>query len=262
MTRRTVALLALLTAPLVTITAAEFTVLSFNVRSARGDGEQPEYRAEHLDELVRMINEIAPDAVLLQEIDRGVERSNRIDQFAFIVEQTGMTGRFAHTVDYQGGRFGIAVLTRHEIIAYNRVLLPRLGGKEPRALQHLRVRVGDGSELDLFNTHIDPHPVSGSRQISIVLEETAALAIGPAVLGGDFNAPPQAGSIRRITDSWQDAAIGGTSAPTFPAHSPRIRVDYLFLTGEAISLREFRSPDHRGISDHTPLLAHFELSPD
>jgi len=262
MIRRVVIVVALFALPLVAGAAAELTVLSYNVRSARGGAERPEYRDENLEALVAMIAEFAPDVVMLQELDRGVERSNRVDQFDFIVERTGMAGRFARTVDYQGGRFGIALLTRHAPVSYDEVRIPRLGGKEPRALQHMRIRLADGTEVDLFNTHIDPRLISRDQQIAIVLDEATARRGERAVLGGDFNATPRADSIREILSSWQDAAAGGAGLPTFPARAPRVRVDYLFFAGEAISLDEFGSPDHRGISDHTPLLARFELSPD
>lgn len=262
MIRRLVIIVALCALPLVAAAAAELTVLSFNVRSARGDAERPEYRDDHLEALVAMIHELAPDVVMLQEVDRGVERSNRVDQFTFIVERTGLAGRFAHTVDYQGGSFGIALLTRHEQTGYDEVRLARLGGKEPRALQHMRIRLPDSNEVDLFNTHIDPRLISRDQQIEIVLEETTALRGERAVLGGDFNATPRADSIREILSSWDDAAANGEALATFPARAPRVRVDYLFFAGESISPREFRSPDPRGISDHTPLLARFDISPD
>lgn len=259
------ALLVLLTVAAVSSaheTAAELTVLSFNVRSARGDAEElPRYDEANLNRLVALIEELRPDAVLLQELDRGVDRSQRIDQFEVLRAAIDMQGDFARTVDYQGGQFGIAVLTRHEIVATDHIRLPRLGGKEPRALQHLRIRLDNGAELDLFNTHIDPRPVSRDRQIALILEHTRRLARGPAILAGDFNTASDSSPLARAATAWNDgAAEAGTAAPTYPARDPAVRVDYVFYRGEGLELRSFATLDARGISDHRPLLARFELS--
>ncbi len=242
---------------------AALTLLSFNVRSARGDVEDtPRYDDANLDQLVALIEELRPDAVLLQEVDRGVARSRRVDQFEVVRSASGMQGAFARTVDYQGGRFGIAVLTRHEIVATNRVRLPRLGGKEPRALQHLRIRLEGGAEIDLFNTHVDPRPVSRDRQIDLILGHTSRLARGPAILAGDFNAAPGSTPLAGVAATWNDAAVrAGSPAPTYPARDPAVRVDYVFYRGEGLELHSFTTLDARGISDHRPLLARFVVRP-
>ena len=240
------------------------SVLSFNMRSARGDDERrPDFEMRHLEAVVDLIREADADVVLLQEIDRGVARSQRVDQFDYLVENTGMEGRFARTVDYQGGAFGIAVLTNLPVAEYRHVVLPQLGGKEPRALQYLRVEAGARFMVNLFNTHIDPRLVSRDQQIEMVLHQTAELATGHAILAGDLNATPSSAIIGTVGRSWRDAAELTTpdaAPPTYPSRAPEYRVDYLFFRGEGLTLRSLAYPAHRGASDHLPLLARFALA--
>lgn len=249
-------LLAALLAPASASVASELAVLSFNIRSARGTGLNPEFDAAHLSSLTKMITELAPDVLFLQEIDRGVARTDRTDQFEYIELRTGLTGRFAHAVDYQGGRFGIAVFTRHPIVSYREISLPQWGGKEPRVLQHLRIRAS-GREFDLFNTHIDPRLASRDRQIRLVLERT--VGEGPAVLAGDFNVPASNAVIGEMRGKWRDAGAEAENArsPTYPARAPVVRIDFMFFRD--LELLEFDTFDSRGISDHRALFAKFAL---
>lgn len=233
--------------------ADDLTVMTFNIRSARGDGVRPAYARGHLNAIIDRIEHYEPQVVLLQEVDRGVERTGGIDQFAVLSEGTGMEGRFAHSVDYQGGRFGSAVLTSLPIVAYEHIVLPRWGGKEQRALQRVRVRLGHGGEVDVYNTHIDPRTVSRDRQIRRVLVRGAGA--GPAILGGDFNVGPTAPVMSEVRSEWRDA--GGD--PTFPARAPAIRIDYLFYRG-GIRLVELHTGDHGGASDHLPVIGRFSVA--
>jgi endonuclease/exonuclease/phosphatase family metal-dependent hydrolase len=250
--------------------AARLRVLAFNVRSARGaDTLRPVFSMTRLRTLAEMIAEYQPDAVLLQELDRGVARSKRVDQYEFLRGALGMKGRYAHAVDYQGGSFGIAAFTAHEIVSYNEVRLPRLGGKEPRVVQHMRITLPNGSTVELLNTHIDPRLASRDRQIELVLQYAAGFSDRTTILAGDFNAPPSTRIMERVSGDWDDAAAvqaerdpsGRRPTPTYPAAAPLVRVDYIFYRGPALRLTSLAQPDNRGVSDHLPLLAEFAIEP-
>src|SRR5260370_25930551 len=58
-----------------------------------------------------------PDLVGLQEVDRGVERTQRIDEIAEIARMTKMDYAFAFNLRYQGGQYGVAILSRLPIMA-------------------------------------------------------------------------------------------------------------------------------------------------
>jgi endonuclease/exonuclease/phosphatase family metal-dependent hydrolase len=236
-------------------------VLTFNVRSGRGSAVTAQYKTAHMDSLVALIDQINPDIVLIQELDRGVRRSDRIDQFAYIADATGFSGRFAHTVDYQGGQYGIALFTPRELLDYQYVELPQLSGKEPRALQIATIETAGGQRVHVMNAHIDAEPHARGEQIRMVLEYGAGLASGPAVLAGDFNALPGTAALGLLTETWQDVALLAHNQPpaTYPATAPRHRLDYIFFKGAALELTGVEYPDNHGISDHLPVVARFEV---
>jgi len=241
---------------------AELVVLTFNIRSARGHARAADYDRAHLDSLVSMINDLEPDMLLVQELDRGIRRTGSLDQFAFIEEETGLEGRFVGTLERGGGTYGNAMFSRFPIVDYLQVDLPVLGGKEPRALQFATVEIAGGRRVDVLHTHIDLRLAARPEQIELVLNHAEELATGAAILAGDFNAPADSQEIGWITSAWTDAAAHGDTEPslTYPTRDLRHRVDYVFYRGAGLTLLDVEYPENPGISDHVPILARFRVT--
>src|SRR5687767_9252619 len=68
-----------------------------------------------LQRIADVINKERPDLVGLQEVDRGVERTQRKDEIVELASLTKMEYAFAHNLDYQGGQYGVAILSRFKI---------------------------------------------------------------------------------------------------------------------------------------------------
>lgn len=56
-----------------------------------------------LQRIAEVINAEHPDLVGLQEVDRGVKRTEGKDEIAELAKLTAMNYAFAHNLDYQGG---------------------------------------------------------------------------------------------------------------------------------------------------------------
>lgn len=238
-------------------------VLVYNIHAgtdAAGQGNLPRVAA--------LVRETGADLVLLQEVDRGTRRSGGVDQLAELARATGLYGAFGRTLWYQGGAYGVALLSRTPILAHRVVSLPndppqaRAGGsREPRGVLHAVVALPRGGRLHVLNTHIDASADDRFRR-----QEMAALTAladsllreGVAVLvGGDMNSEPGSAVQRmaahgRLHDAW--GRCGRGAEHTFPAAAPAKRIDYLYLTGE------LRCTEARVLasdaSDHRPLLVH------
>ena len=70
-----------------------------------------------LPRIAKVINDQKPDLVGLQEVDRGVERTQHIDEIAELAKLTKMDYAFAFNLPYQGGQYGVAILSRFRILA-------------------------------------------------------------------------------------------------------------------------------------------------
>ena len=235
------------------------TVLVFNIHAGK------DARAVHnLERVSEVVRETGADLVLLQEVDRLTTRSGGEDQIARLASLTGMRGAFGKTLDYQGGQYGIAMLSRHPIARDTLYHLPidppqaRAGGSyEPRGAQYAAIVYG-ADTLHVFNTHLDAsRDDANRRQEATALLELAAplLARGAAVMiGGDLNSLPQSAVLALLTagdmrDAWP--ACGSGEGFTFPDSLPVRRIDYLLLgPGLACAAAEVLGggpSDHRGV---------------
>lgn len=219
---------------------------------------------DNLASIARVIRDARADVVLLQEVDRGTERSGRIDQPAVLADLTGYHAAFGKTLDYQGGEYGLAALSRWPIVADTLVPLPvrppqrRAGGSyEPRGLLHVTVGAPHGT-VHVLVTHLDPSPDDGYRlqEVEGVLRYARRLTTGTALvlLGGDFNAEPGSRVHRRMAEgAWRDSweTCGHGSGATYPSDGPLKRIDYLFLPArvecDAAAVVASAASDHRAL---------------
>lgn len=241
---------------------AELRVLVFNIHAGKDAGG-----VDNLERVAALVRETRADVVLLQEVDRLTTRSGNVDQLRELERGTGYHGAFGRTLDYQGGEYGIALLSRwpivHDTLVPLRIDPPqqRAGGSyEPRGMLAARVAM-PGRELRVINTHLDASRDDHYRrqevaQVAAQLDSIAGLAGGLAIAGGDFNAEPGTATHRAMTaegvrDAWAACGDGG-SGYSFPASAPVKRIDYLFIANaaECASARVLVTE----ASDHRPLL--------
>jgi len=81
----------------------QLRVLSYNIHHGEGtDGKLDLVR------IAKIIRQVDPDVVTLQEVDRNVRRSESVDQPAQLAELTDMQVRFGANIELQGGQYGNA----------------------------------------------------------------------------------------------------------------------------------------------------------
>jgi len=239
--------------------ASPVRILVFNIHAGKDAAG-----VSNLDRVADLIRSTDSDVALLQEVDKGTKRSNGVDQLAVIARRLGYVPAFGRSLNYDGGEYGLGVVSRRGFTAHFTTPLPvapsqaRAGGAhEPRAA--LIVVPIAGLKLVALNTHLD-----ASREETYRLQEieTVLKLVGsnrksglPAVAGGDFNAEPASAVYRRILDSglrdaWTECGKG--EGLTYPANKPVKRIDYLFLA-DPLQCSDARVIETT-ISDHRPLL--------
>lgn len=219
---------------------------------------------DNLQRIADVVKDTRADIVLLQEVDRFTTRSGKVDQVATLKSYTGYNAAFGKTLDYQGGDYGIAVLSRWSILGDTLFHLPvnppqaRAGGSyEPRGA--LRVSIAaPGGAIHVVNTHLDASRADSFRRQEIpqVLAIAAEMKIPGALVlvGGDLNSEPPSdvlGAVRAAgwVDLWTKCGSGNDL--TYPQVKPVKRIDYLLarpgVTCKRASVLTTDASDHRPV---------------
>ena len=125
------------------------------------------------------------DVVALQEVDMNTERNHRQNTMEQLSAYTGMQYySYAPALkNFQGGQYGVAVLSKYPILsAYYEQLPKTTEREEERTFLHVVVDV-KGFSLDLFTTHSEGGSIV--EQLAVIQKHTASCE--NYVVLGDFN---------------------------------------------------------------------------
>jgi endonuclease/exonuclease/phosphatase family metal-dependent hydrolase len=235
-------------------------ILSYNVKHGLGMDDQVD-----LERIASVIRTLEPDIVTLQEIDSVVARTGFEDQAAVLGELTGMRAVFGGFMDYQGGRYGMALLSRYPIVEWENHRLP--DGAEPRSalaarIELLRPGYGQAPRLVVVGVHLyataEERYAQASRLIEVLSDERS-----PVVLAGDFNSTPDSDVIRLLEaeGGWKRPPKSGERL-TFPSEDPDREIDFImFRPADRFVVREHRVVAETEASDHRSVLLELELLP-
>ncbi len=227
-------------------------VLAYNIKHGEGmDG------AIDLERAARVIRELDPDIVALQEIDSVVERTAGVDQASRLAELTGMHSVFGAFFDYQGGRYGMALLSDYPIKSYANHWLPE--GTEPRTGLAARIQLGDsGQEIIVVGIHLYRTPeqryAQASGLVDIYRDETT-----PVILAGDFNSLPDSDVLALLKQHWY-VPDKGEDRLTYPSDVPLREIDYImYRPANRFEVVEHRVIHEPLVSDHRPVLIELRI---
>ena len=214
-----------------------------------------------LQRIADVINAAKPDLVGLQEVDRGVKRTEGKDEIAELASMTRMEYAFAPNLDYQGGKYGVAILSRFPIKTTEHRMFENKREAERRGMLRVEVEVG-GQKLNFVTTHLDYQFEDGrlfeTEQMLKFLEDVK----GPLIVVADFNDVPAGSAYRLMSTKFDDAWVAsGVRADGFsyPADKPVKRIDHIFYrsVGGARAKKAWVIPALA--SDHIPVMAEIEI---
>ena len=254
------------------------TVMSYNIKSGQ-------WTPEGLAAIARMIADVRPDIVALQEVDRHLSRTATVDQAAWLGDRLGYEAVFGGAMDARawgetGGEYGLAILSRRSILASERRLLFRPShapGEPLPAPAEQRILLAcvidhAGMPIDVICTHFG----LTAEQRLVQAREVAAFATSwhvdrPVVLMGDFNALPESleiGTVRAaLVDVFHAHQVTGDARLTFPSGPLGSRtdngwsgaIDYVFVSSHFRSVGIDVIREVVPASDHAPVVAVLEL---
>ncbi|HOF21414.1 MAG TPA: endonuclease/exonuclease/phosphatase family protein, partial [Bacteroidales bacterium] len=166
---------------------------------------------------------------------------------------TGMYQTFGASIDYQGGKYGIGILTKEKPVSWKRIPLP--GREEARSLLIVELK-----DLVLGCTHFSLNQEDRLASAGIVSSSFSGYD-KPVFLAGDLNAVPESEVMKRFESYWN--ILTNTSVPTIPSDKPSKCIDYILglkSDGRTFVTNKTVVEDEPVASDHLPVWAEIEVA--
>ncbi len=227
-------------------------LVSYNV------GVFNKYDTSSIELIATMMQELEPDAICMNELDNGCNRTDNVNQLrSFASLMGGWHYLFGAAIDYDGGEYGEGIASELTPITEYTIALEKGEGSEARVLV-----VMEFDNYVFAATHLDH--VSEVSQLSHVATITSEMQSrygesGKAVvLAGDLNCTPDSDTIAALTESW--TIISATDEATFPSKGTCI--DYFLILNNGASyevskyevMRYFECCMATSASDHYPIM--------
>ncbi|WP_044129644.1 endonuclease/exonuclease/phosphatase family protein [Rudanella lutea] len=246
--------LAFVVCLLVNLTAQSqsLTLMSYNIR--HGLNTQNKSNLVRVGQLIR---EQRADIVGIQEIDSATTRSQGRNQVQILARATGLNAVFGRAVAEAQGGHGLAILSRHPIIASQTLPLPSPEPGASRVLLCAYVELPGGKTVRFCTAKLDPHSIQNRLAQAAAITALLKDSIQPVVWVGDLHGHTDDPVIRQMARYWRYAGVNNDGV-TFPDLVSRF--DYIMTrpNGE-FGQTAYRIVEENVTSDHYPVLATFRL---
>jgi len=229
-------------------------VACYNIKHGQGTDNRVD-----LDRTASLLRNLNPDIVGMQEVDNRARRSGDVDQAQSLGKQLKMESAFGSFMKFQGGEYGLAILSRYPIIKKHEIRLP--DGNEPRVALACEIRLPTGQSVMAVNLHFDwvkddKFRFAQAQKLSRFLETVEI----PYVLIGDFNDTLGSRTLELLSTNAIEANKPDSDELTFSSTKPYTEIDFLFAAPKSKwSVHHCRVFDAPKTSDHRPVMATFEL---
>jgi len=200
-------------------------VLTFNIfhgATTKGDF--------NLDLIAKVIKDANPDLVALQEVDFKTKRAKNYDLATEFGQRTKMASLFAKAMDFDGGEYGNAVLSKSSFIKSFRQPLPYTKNHEPRVALSVTITLHLGDTIVFISTHLDHLKNDSVRLMQAKkIKEVFSKNKYPTILAGDFNDLPTSNTLKILGKVWTPSYKKGNINPTYPSDHPTEKIDYVMF---------------------------------
>ena len=213
----------------------QLRVASYNIQHGVGMDHKLDYKR-----IADVLEGISPDVVAIQEVDSMTRRTGNTYSLGEIADHMRYYASYAPAISFDGGKYGIGILSRKRPIRTEQHALP--GREEARTLL-----VAEFDDYVFAATHLSLTEADLMASISII-ENVAKKCDKPFIIAGDLNAQPDSPFIKQLEKNFYTYNNKGNSRP---AANPRQCLDYIAVYKSHGDVRR-PEPAEKGWAQYRP----------
>lgn len=224
------------------VAAQRLRLMTYNIRHGAGMDTKVDF-----GRTAAVIRSAKADVVALQEVDSVTGRCNGKYVGGELAALTGLTATFSKAIDFDGGAYGVAILSKEKPVAIYRHALP--GREEGRTLL-----IAEFERYAVCCSHLSLTEEDRLASVETIAKALKAIEGKPVYLMGDFNDHPDSPFMREMEKHF--TVISDTTATTFPADAPNETLDYVMTlrNGVKTKAKGCRVINEPAASDHRPVV--------
>lgn len=220
----------------------EARLMTYNLHNCIGMDNRRDYHR-----IADAIRQARPDVVALQELDSVTGRNSGIHALDTLRALTGMNGFFAAAIPYDGGSYGIGLLSQEKPLSVRTIPMP--GREEARTMI-----VAEFRDYVFCATHQSLTPEDQEASVPLILQAIDSIS-KPVFLAGDMNSHPQEKPQQLLRNHF--TTLNDTATHTYPADQPHGCIDYIYAftgNGHSFEVTQDTVIAEPVASDHRPVL--------
>lgn len=235
-------------------------IMTYNIRHASPPSNP---RVIDIDTVSAVIKKYQPDLVALQEVDVNTGRSGKaINEAEEIGKKTNMYFCFGKAIDFDGGAYGIAILSKYPFDSVKTYNLPSANNHaERRALVLGYINMGRNKKMLFACTHLDAEVDDANRMLQIkAIDSILNFQPFPTVLAGDLNSEAGGLVINALDQHFTRSCLDNCPF-TIPSGNPKQTIDFIAYRKPG----PYKFTRHRVLqepypSDHLPVVAELMMT--
>jgi len=213
----------------------QLRIASYNIQHGVGMDNKLDYKR-----IADVLEGISPDVVAVQEVDSMTRRTGNTYSLGEIADHMRYYASYAPAISFDGGKYGIGILSRKRPIRTEQHALP--GHEEARMLL-----VAEFDDYVFAATHLSLTEADLMASISII-ENVAKKCDKPFIIAGDLNAQPDSPFIKQLEKNFY---ICNNKGKSWPADNPRECLDYIAVYKSYGDVRR-PGPAEKGWAQYRP----------
>lgn len=223
-------------------------IMSYNVRNCRGMDDVTNYQR-----IADVINRVDPDVVAVQELDSVTERSQGVFVLKELADRTLKHCTYGPAIDYQGGKYGVGVLSKEKPSGFQKVPLP--GREESRMLL-----IVEFENYVLACSHFSLTKEDQELSVPIIFDAIKEIK-KPLFFAGDMNSVYESPTQIGLREKFK--TLNNYKENTIPVVNPNRCIDYIYgyENGNTYSVLKRQVLFNEQVaSDHLPLFVDVRLA--
>lgn len=217
-------------------------VMSYNIRNCIGmDGKMD------IDRLADVLNKSEANVIGLQELDSMANRTGKRNIVGELAEKTGTYPLFSGAINFDGGKYGIGMLSKEKPLSY--ITMPLPGREEARTFL-----IAEFKKYFVCCTHLSLTEEDQITSVGLIVDVINELhSKKPVFLVGDMNAEPDSKTTELFKEHFY--MISDPKQNTFPSDTPNICIDYIyqFKNTDRVNVTGYEVITGTQASDHLPI---------